>query len=71
MKLLKNKRAWQRFLRNDVSYYPSQIKDAKEPDEYPCYAYAVVQSYAYEEQAPVYLYLGDIEKMEVALRKIR
>jgi hypothetical protein len=43
------------------------IKEQVEPREYPCYAYAVVQSFGYEEEQPKYLYPNDIEKMRKSL----
>ncbi|MFM0608621.1 hypothetical protein PQR05_29245 [Paraburkholderia sediminicola] len=67
MKLIKNRAGWRRFLKNDVGLYPGkrgdEVSGYPEPIEFPCYAYAVVQSFAYEEQKPVILYEDDIERM--------
>jgi hypothetical protein len=63
MKLLKNRAAWRRFLRNDCGMSKADADGEREPLDYPCYGYAVVRSYAYEEQMPMYLYERDLETM--------
>lgn len=56
MKLIKNKRAWTKEKKRFAD-------GSGEPDRYPCYLYAVVQSWNYEEEAPEFIYTEDAEKM--------
>lgn len=69
MQLLKSRRGWLRFMREDVGVHGSQLTGYAEPASYPCYGYAVVQSYAYEEQRPLYLYPDDLIKMQRELAR--
>lgn len=64
MKLIKSRLAWRRWLLASVAgVYRSDLDSYKEPTSYPCYAYAVVQSFGYEEEQPMYLYQVDVAKM--------
>lgn len=61
MKLLKNKRAWLKWEKT-VSNGGGAVHH-EEPTEYPCFAYATVGSFAYEEESVNYLYQDDIQRM--------
>lgn len=65
MKLLKNRRAWLKWKREEIG---SQ-DDVQEPTSFPCYAYATVRSYGYEEQNEHYLYPADITEMNDKIQK--
>ena len=75
MRLLKNKRAWLKFLRDDVGMYCDPVKQGKDhaaPEkmpEFPCYGYTEVVSWNYEERRPIYLHGTQIFKMWRALVK--
>lgn len=73
MKLLKNVRQWRKFLREDVGMYSDQVKQrdsyAAQPPAFPCYGYAVVVSFNYEELKPLYLSIVDIDEMRKQLLK--
>lgn len=57
---LKNERAWTRWARKNDRYQQTKFTP---PTEYPCFAYAVVESYGYEEDQAQYLYRKDVERM--------
>ena len=68
MKLLKTRVGWRRWMLAHVAgTYASTLDQYEEPKEYPCYAYAVVQSFGYEEEQPRYLYRADLPKLAKAL----
>lgn len=64
MKLIKNKRGWKKFLRDEVMMYDSQIEREPEPKEYPCFGYDQIHSFGMEELTPLYLYAADLERMQ-------
>lgn len=63
MTFIKNRRAWLKWKREDLGGQEGVI----EPKEYPCFAYATVRSFGYEEYAENYLYPADVEKMQKSL----
>lgn len=67
MKLLKNERAWKRWAK-EFNSGQSQAPCAP-PIEYPCFAYAVVCSFGYEEEQEMYLYPQDVARMSAAIEK--
>lgn len=77
--LLRNERAWRRWIQtvdgatwkdyNKSEKRPPLVIACAEPTEYPCWAYARNQSYAYEESAPEYLYRADLTQMLARLDK--
>ena len=72
MVLLKNHRAWKRFVNKECNIIPTDDKgrhNGAPPREFPCYAYLTVASYGYEEQNIHYLYVEDIANMYVKLMK--
>jgi hypothetical protein len=71
MKLLRDKRAWRRFLLNDLGMPKGDADNEREPKEYPCFAYAYIRSFGHEELGPVYLYGKDVEKMVKRLSAAR
>lgn len=60
MILLKNKREWKKWAKNNETA-SAPFNDA--PHEYPCYAYTTVLSYALVEDQPRYLYASDVTDM--------
>lgn len=60
MNLIKNKRAWKKWVKDSGLQFQEGVT---EPTSYPCYGYTVVQSFGYEELAELYLYPNDIEEM--------
>lgn len=71
MKLIKTRAGWRRFLRNECGMSSRDVDGEREPTEYPCYAYADVRSWAYQEQKPVIMYEDDIERMLNSVRIAR
>jgi len=67
MKLLKSERAWKRWINSEGMQYQDDKQEP--PTAYPCFAYSVLQSFAYEEKAAEYLYVADIERMRFELIK--
>lgn len=80
MKLIKNKRNWLSFLRHTVCMDPAELKRRESwasPDHaptFPCFAYAELYSFQYEEFRPVYIsipqlkeYLAMAEGLQVSL----
>jgi hypothetical protein len=67
MMLLRSRRAWLAWAKRQA--FPTHFAGRAtvpflcEPDLYPCFAYAVLGSFAYEEERPEYLYESDIERM--------
>jgi hypothetical protein len=70
---LPSERAWKRWIKtvdgatykdyNKSETRPSLIISVAAPTEYPCWAYARMQSYGDEEEAPEYLYREDLIAM--------
>lgn len=58
----KERKAWAK--EHDMSL---RGRETPRPEHYPCFAYAIVQSFGYEEEQPVYLYQKDLQKMLVDL----
>jgi hypothetical protein len=73
MKLIKSRAGWRRFLSDDCGmsgpWQKNNRDGEREPVEYPCYAYAVVRSFNYEELAPMIVYRKDVERMLAELIK--
>ena len=71
MKLLKTEKQWLKWLGDEVAMYKSQIKAregyAGNPPKFPCYGYAVAQSFNYEEQRPIYLCAAEVNLMHKKL----
>jgi hypothetical protein len=71
MKLLRNEAQYRRwatvFTQNAQGAgwdtYRSRWRN-EAPTQYPCYSYAVTQSFGDEEERPCYLYLSDVEEMQ-------
>jgi hypothetical protein len=57
MIFLKNKREWKTWLKAE------NIENADMPKVFPCFGYAVVGSFSYEEYAAAYLYPDDLAEM--------
>lgn len=66
MKLLRNKRAWKRWARENGLL--TQETPAEEPTEYPCFAYTSCRSFGYEELNEHYLYHADLYDMWYAVK---
>jgi hypothetical protein len=64
MKLIRTKRGWQQWLRAEITPYETDVQNATEPKEYPCFGYHRIESYNYQELAPLYLYAEDLAKMQ-------
>ena len=61
MKLIKNKRAWRKWAKDEGVL--NQDGPAAEPKTYPCYAYTSCRSFGYEELNEHYLYEVDLGSM--------
>ncbi|HEU0297999.1 MAG TPA: hypothetical protein VFR37_01055 [Longimicrobium sp.] len=78
---LRSLRAWKRWIQtvNGATYRdygtseerPPLVITAEPPAEFPCWAYAGPQSYAYEEDRPEYLYRADLVRMLARLDTAR
>ncbi|HKO43363.1 MAG TPA: hypothetical protein VJU84_08735 [Pyrinomonadaceae bacterium] len=67
MRLLKSRLAWKRWVRAEGM--AEQDSQPDEPSQYPCFAYAIVLSYGYEEQQPVYIYRSELNRMCEQMKK--
>jgi hypothetical protein len=65
MVFLKNKRAWTKWIVNQGM--DNQDPEPRKPKKFPCFAYATVQSFGFEELKENYLYLDDVNNMLVML----
>jgi hypothetical protein len=78
---LRNERAWKRWIQtvggatyrdyNKSETRPPLVITAEPPSEYPCWAYAAPQSYAYEEDRTEYLYRSDLVQMLAKIDGLR
>ncbi len=60
MKLLKSKRGWLLWNREE-GFYINDPPPA--PKEFPCYVYTIVTNWGMEESEPIYIYKADLERM--------
>lgn len=65
MKLLTNKSAWAHWMREEIGVF--KVQTAPEPKAFPCFAYAVLDSWGQETLLPQYLYRKNIEAMALDL----
>ena len=69
MKLITNERTWRKFLRDAVGMYRDDVRLQRSwagpgyKPTFPCFGYAVVESFGYEEQRPMYLTQAHLESM--------
>lgn len=61
MKLLTNKRQFKKWVKDNGAEY--QQPGFYEPVTYPCFAYAICQSFGYEELVEVYIYPDQLMEM--------
>jgi hypothetical protein len=59
MTFLKNRRAWSKWKKETFACQ----EGIKEPLEYPCYGYATLLSFGYEELQENYLHYNDLYRM--------
>ncbi len=62
MQLLKNKRAWKAWAKENG--FTNQEPTVAEPLEYPCFAYTSCRSFGYEELNEHYLYHSSLSRMQ-------
>lgn len=66
MRLLKDRKAWLRWKREEIPFQDP----VKEPASFPCFAYTTVRSFGYEELNENYLYTNDVAKMNAAIGEV-
>lgn len=65
MKFLKNKAEWRKWATEHDLRVRAGGGEPPDPQsaKYPCFGYAIVKSWGYQEEQPAYLYREDVERM--------